>query len=192
VLAGLGHAHKLGLVDRKSDFRLEALEERNRFLAGPMNAAFEKPIAACHSKFGGVVPEGTLDAKVEERTYQIVASYLRSMSKASYLVLHNDLENYARLINGLFAQFKPHDDRRPAQERADALYSCFFVLKNLMIMLYPFAPATMQRLRESLRLPETVFRIDELGVAIPAGHEIGPKGSYFPAVGEAAEESGEA
>jgi hypothetical protein len=44
-----------------------------------------------------------------------------------------------------------------------------------MIMLYPFVPGTMDRLRESLRLPPTVFRIDELGIAIPAGHAIGPK-----------------
>jgi methionyl-tRNA synthetase len=170
----------LGLVDRKSDFRLAALDERNRFLAGPMNAAFEKPISACHSKFGGVVPDGVLDAKVEERTYQIVAAYLRSMSKASYLVLLGEIENYARLINGMFAQFKPHDDRRPEKERADALYSSFFVLKNLMIMLYPFVPDTMERLRISLALPADVFRVEALGTGIAPGHHIGAQVEYFP------------
>jgi methionyl-tRNA synthetase len=41
-------------------------------------------------------------------------------------------------------------------------------------------PGTMDRLRESLRLPAGVFRIDELGVPIPAGHEIGVKSDYFP------------
>jgi hypothetical protein len=47
-----------------------------------------------------------------------------------------------------------------------------------MIMLHPFVPGTMERLRESLRLPAGVVRIDELGVPIPAGYEIGPKGEY--------------
>ena len=39
------------------------------------------------------------------------------------------IENYARIINGLFAQFKPHDDRYDFQERKDALYSSFYILK---------------------------------------------------------------
>ncbi len=51
-----------------------------------------------------------------------------------------------------------------------------------MIMLYPFVPSTMERLRESLRLPPSVFRLSELGTGLPACHELGPKGTYFPAV----------
>jgi methionyl-tRNA synthetase len=58
------------------------------------------------------------------------------------------------------------------------------VLKSLMIMLYPFVPETMERLRVSLNLPEDVWSIDQLGTPIPAGHEIGAKGTYFPAVDE--------
>jgi methionyl-tRNA synthetase len=54
------------------------------------------------------------------------------------------------------------------------------VLKNLMIMLYPFVPGTMERMRETLRLPTSVFSIDELGVPLPGGHEIGPQQKYFP------------
>jgi methionyl-tRNA synthetase len=172
----------LGLADRKSDFRLDALEERCRFLAGPMNAAFEKPISACHSKFGGVVPEGTLSPKILEQTRRIVTTYLRAMDKASYVSLLGDVENYARRINSLFAQFKPHDDRRPEPERADALLSSFYVLKNLMIMLQPFVPETMERLRQSLRMPPDVFRVEELGSGIPAGHRIGTQVEYFPPV----------
>jgi methionyl-tRNA synthetase len=170
----------LGLADRKSDFRLEALDERNRFLAGPLNAAFEKPISACHSKFGGIVPEGALDSKVAEQTYRMITSYLRSMDKINYVALLGDIENYARLINSLFARFKPHDDRRPAQERADALYSSFFVLKNLMVMLQPFVPDTMERLRGSLNLPIDVFRVESLGTGIDPGHRIGAQVEYFP------------
>jgi methionyl-tRNA synthetase len=45
----------------------------------------------------------------------------------------------------------------------------------------------MERLRESLRLPPEVFRVDELGTPIPAGHELGAKQPYFPPVTSAAE-----
>lgn len=173
----------LTLPEKASNFDFAALEERNKFLAGPLNASFEKPISACHSKFGGKVPAGKLNDKVLVETTRIVARYFKSMEKAEYSTLLFALENYARQINSLFTQFKPHDDRADATERADALYSCFYVLKNLMIMLHPFVPATMERLRQSLKLPEDVFRIDELGVPIPAGHAIGEKGTYFPAVG---------
>jgi methionyl-tRNA synthetase len=123
---------------------------------------------------------------VAQQTTRIIQRYVRSMERADYPALLYEVENYARIINSLFTQFKPHDDRFPEQERRDALFSCFFVLKTLMIMLYPFVPTTMERLRESLQLPHSVFRIDELGTPIPAGHQIGLKQSYFPAGAHAA------
>lgn len=172
----------LSLPVKASNFDIPSLEEKNKFLAGPMNAAFEKPISAVHSKFGGKVPEGKLNPKVEAETMKLVQMYLRSMAKGDYSTLLGQIENYARQINSLFTQFKPHDDRAPEEGRRDALYSCFYVLKNLMIMLYPFVPLTMDRLRHSLNLPADVFTVDQLGIAIPAGHAIGEKGIYFPAV----------
>jgi methionyl-tRNA synthetase len=175
----------LGLPETRSNFDFAALDERNKFLAGPLNAAFEKPISACHSKFGGRVPAGTLNEKVLAETTKIVQRYVKAMPRAEYTQLLFAIENYARLINSMFTQFKPHDDRFPEKERADALYSCFYVLKTLMIMLHPFVPTTMEALRQSLRLPETVFRVDELGTAMAAGHAIGAKGVYFPAVANA-------
>jgi methionyl-tRNA synthetase len=63
------------------------------------------------------------------------------------------------------------------------------VLKNLMIMLYPFVPTTMDRLREALRLPPEVFRLDELGKPIPAGHELGHNQKYFPGDARASAEA---
>ena len=49
-----------------------------------------------------------------------------------------------------------------------------------MIMLYPFVPDTMDRLRCSLNLPPEVFSIDQLGTDIEAGHAIGEQTTYFP------------
>lgn len=172
----------LSLAAKSSSFDFVHFAERNKFLAGPMNAAFEKPISACHSKFGGKVPEGKLIGKAEAETVKLVQMYLRSMQKGDYSTLLGQVENYARQINSLFAQFKPHDDRGDETVRKDALFTCFYVLKNLMIMLAPFVPETVQRLRESLNLPESVLRAEELGTGISAGHVIKEKGIYFPAV----------
>lgn len=171
----------LGLADKQSNFDFETFKERNKFLAGPMNAAIEKPISAVHSRFDGKVPEGKLLEKAEKETMKIVQMYVKSMEKADYITLLGQIENYARLINSFFVQYKPHDDRAELQGRQDALYSSFYVLKNLMIMLYPFVPQTMERVRESLNLPESVWSIDELGSRIQSGQVIGPKGIYFPA-----------
>jgi len=176
----------LSLPEKTSNFDVAALDERNKFLAGPMNASFEKPISAVHSKFGGRVPEGVLIEKVAGDTLQIVRRYVKAMERGDYASLLGAIENYARVINSLFTQFKPHDDRAPEESRRNALYSCFYVLKNLMIMLYPFAPETMNRLRESLKLEPSVFSVDQLGTPIPAGHEIGPKQQYFPGNAEQA------
>jgi methionyl-tRNA synthetase len=170
----------LGLSEKSSDFDFVKLENRNRFLAGPMNAAFERPISAAHSKFEGRVPAGELIDQVLPDTVRIVQRYVKAMERADYPSLLFEIENYARTINSLFTQYKPHDDRHPEQTRRNALFSSFYVLKNLMIMLYPFVPSTMDRLRESLRLPPEVFCLDELGVPIPAGHAIGQKVGYFP------------
>ncbi|MFW5859345.1 MAG: methionine--tRNA ligase [Planctomycetota bacterium] len=172
----------LALADRNADFDFARFAERNAFLAGPMNAAFEKPVSACHSKFDGVVPAGELDAKTYAGTARIVARYCKAMDRGDYPSLLGEIENYARSINSLFARFRPHDDRHDATERANALYSCFHVLKNLLIMLAPFAPHTCERLRATLRLPDSVYRVDELGSSMPAGHAIGPQQEYFPAV----------
>ncbi len=173
----------LTLPEKSSNFDFATLDERNHFLAGPMNAAFEKPISACNSKFDSIVPEGVLNEKVQTETANLIRKYLRSMDRGEYATLLNLIENYARQINSLFTQFKPHDDRAPEDQRKNALYSCFYVLKNLMIMLHPFVPETMNRLRESLNLPADVFKVEELGTGIPAGHKIGQKQQYFPAVG---------
>jgi len=170
----------LGLPDKRSDFDFATFEERNEFLAGPMNAAFEKPISAVHSKFDGCVPEGKLVDKLEADTVKMVQRYVGAMQKANYPSMLFELENYARKINSLFTRYKPHDDRHPLGARSDALYSAFYVLKNLMIMLHPFVPETMERLRGSLNLPPEVLSIDQLGTDIPAGHAIGEQVSYFP------------
>ncbi len=174
----------LGLAKGRSDFDFEMFNERNRFLAGPLNAAFERPISAAHSKFDGKVPEGKLLEKVEEKTSRVVSRFVKAMDRADYPNLLYEIENYARVINSLFTQHKPHDDRHPEEARRDALYSSFYVLKSLMIMLYPFVPETMERLRESLRLGEDVWSVDQLGTPLPAGHELGAKGKYFPAVAD--------
>ena len=104
------------------------------------------------------------------------------MEKAEYSTLLYALENYARSINSQFTQFKPHDDRAPLEQRQNALVSCFYVLKNLMIMLYPFVPTTMDKLRLSLNLPESVFSVDQLGIPLPPLHTIGNQEDYFPKV----------
>jgi methionyl-tRNA synthetase len=177
----------LGLPDKPSDFDFKKLDERNAFLGRTLNAVFERPISAAHSKFGGKVPAGTLAANVSSETAKIVKRYAISMQRGDYPGLLFEIERYARIVNSLFTQHKPHDDRRPEPERADALYSAFFVLKNLIILLYPFVPSTMDRVRQSLRLPEDVFSVDQLGTGIVAGHEVGAKQEYFPPVSEAEE-----
>jgi len=179
----------LGLAEKQSNFDFSTFNERNKFLAGPMNAAMEKPISAVHSKFEGKVPDGKLLEKVEKETMKIVQLYVKSMEKAEYITLLGQLENYARLINGLFVQYKPHDDRAELEGRKDALYSCFYVLKNLMIMLHPFVPQTMEKLRTTLRLEEDVFSLEHLGAGLNPGHVIGEKLQYFPMVEGASENS---
>jgi methionyl-tRNA synthetase len=172
----------LSLAEKTSNFDFDNLHDRNKFLAGPLNAAFEKPISACHSKFDGVIPEGNLLPKAEQETFKIVRQYLRSMERAEYPKLLFAIENYTRLVNSFFTQYKPHDDRHDEQERKDALYSCFYILKNILIMLAPFAPETMDKLRVSLNLPEDVLSVDQLGEGIEFGHKIGEKMQYFPVV----------
>jgi methionyl-tRNA synthetase len=172
----------LGLAEKPSNFEFSTFHERNKFLAGPMNAAFEKPLSAAHSRFEGQVPAGELLEKVQQETFKIVQLYLKNMEKSEHITLLGQIENYARLINSLFVQYKPHDDRADLKGRQDALYSCFYILKNLLIMLHPFVPQTMERVRECLQLPPTVFRLEELGTGLPAGHKVLEKQAFFPAV----------
>ena len=176
------HLAHLGLAEKPSSFEFAKLDERCAFLGTRMSSAFERPIAAAVSKFDGRVPAGALIENAEEVTAKLVARYVKAMPRAMYTSLLNELENYARTINSLLSKHKPYDDRLPEAERKDALFTAFYLLKSLMIMLYPFVPSTMDRVRESLRLPPSVFRIDELGTPIAPGHEVGPVAQYFPSV----------
>ncbi|MET0389099.1 MAG: class I tRNA ligase family protein, partial [Polyangiales bacterium] len=110
----------LGLPEKQSDFDLSKLEDRNKFLAGPLNAALERPISAAHSKFDGRVPEGVLLGDTLADTTRLVQRYVRAMEKANYPGLLFEIENYARKINSLFTQHKPHDDRHPLEGRKNA------------------------------------------------------------------------
>lgn len=174
----------LSIHKAQSNFDFEMFDDRNKFLAGPLNAAFEKPISAANKKFDGVVPKGKLVGKVAVETKKIIQIYMNSMIKAQYSDLLYMIENYARQINKIFTNFKPHDDRHDEAERKDGLYSSFFVLKNLMIMLYPFVPETIEKLRVSLNLPESIYDINELGKPIEAGHKVGQLQEFFPSVEE--------
>ncbi len=104
----------LSLSEKSSNFDLEHFKERNKFLAGPLNAALEKPISACIKKFDSVVPEGKLMEKAQKETYKIVQKYTRQMERAEYSTLLYAIENYARQINSLFTQFKTHNHRTHA------------------------------------------------------------------------------
>ena len=172
----------LSLPEKNSNFDFDTFKERNEFLAGPMNAAIEKTISACHKKFDGVVPEGNLIGKTEKETKKIFQTYLKMMEKGDFPKILFMIENYARIINGLFAQFKPHDDRHDEQERKDALYSSFFILKNVMIMLHPFVPETMEKLKQTLNLGEDCFQISEFGNPLLPGHRINAQTTYFQVV----------
>ena len=170
----------LSLNKKPSNFDFQTLNDRNEFLAGPLNAAFEKPISACHNKFNSVVPDGQLVDKSISETKKMIQVYMRSMEKADYPDLLYLIESYARIINKLFNKYRPHDDRHNEQERTDALYSSFLILKNLLIMLYPFVPTTMEKLRLSLNLTKDVYSISELGKPIEAGHKVGELVEFFP------------
>jgi methionyl-tRNA synthetase len=178
------HLAHLGLADKPSSFDFVKLDERCAFLATRMNSAFERPIAAAVSKFDGKIPAGELIENAEELTTKMVGRFVTAMERATYPSMLNELENYARTINSLLSKHKPYDDRLPEGPRRDALFTAFYLLKNLVIMLYPFVPSTMDRVRASLRLPPAVFSVEQLGTPIAAGHEVGPVGQYFPPAGD--------
>ena len=171
----------LSLREKPCNFDFAFLAKRNDFLSGPLNAAFEKPLSAARKKFGGKVPEGRLLPKVVKETEKVLHSFVRWMPQARYPQFLLSVENYARLVNSLFATHKPHDDRYPLKEREDALYSCFFILKNLVIFLHPFAPKAMEELRKSLNLSKDVYALSKLATGISGGHTIEdtPR-QYFP------------
>ena len=117
-----------------------------------------------------------------KETKKIFQTYLKMMEKGDFPKILFMIENYARIINGLFAQYKPHDDRHDETERKDALFSSFYILKNVMIMLHPFVPETMEKLRSTLNLPDSVYSINEFGKEVIGGHKINSQDSYFPSV----------
>ena len=51
-------------------------------------------------------------------------------------------------------------------------------------MLHPFVPETVDKVRVSLNLPESIYSIEELGKPMEVGHKIGELQEYFKAIPE--------
>ena len=73
----------------------------------------------------------------ERPNQRLVSTYLPLAVTLSGLLSKASEKNPRSSIG---QEHKPHDDRNPLESRSNALYTCFYVLKNLMIMLYPFVP----------------------------------------------------
>ena len=171
----------MSLTDKPASFDFETFNRKNAFLSTTLNAVFEKPISAAHSKFAGVVPDGKLLEKVGNQTIKIVKSYVQFMPDGKYSQFIVALEKYARLVNSLFSIYKPHDDRYPLQERKDCLFSCFYILNNLVIFLFPFVPDTIERLMDTLRLDKKMISsINNIGCAFSPNHQLGKPQEFFP------------
>ena len=68
-------------------------------------------------------PRRCAGRKVLSDTVRMVQRYVKSMDRADYPNMLFEVENYARTINSLFTQYKPHDDRHPEEPRRNALCS---------------------------------------------------------------------
>lgn len=172
------------------NFDFPELNKVADLLGSRYNSAIEKPISAAHAKFDGKVPQGILVDDVVKLTEALIQRYVSGLDKTSYPGFLLELDNYAQKLNGLLKKYRPNDDRLlkqgtqdPAQrliDRQNGLYSALYMLKNLMIMMQPFAPFTAEKIRQSLNLPESVFALSELGKPMEPGHAIGAKLDYFP------------
>ena len=49
-------------------------------------------------------------------------------------------------------------------------------------MLHPIVPDTMDKIRQCLNLPESIYSIDELCIPIAAGGKVNEKQEFFPPV----------
>lgn len=143
----------------------------NKYLAGGLGNFVNRNLSFIKKKFGGVIPEGTVDAEV--RTY-VEGLYTSIGDKIDGGELRSATEDMVSLIG--YAN-KYYDDQKPwVQAKEEDLTpfwnttaTCLYLMANMANLFAPVIPSGCEKLAETLQMGKLSWTPAELSLPLTLG-----------------------
>ena len=162
---------------KDSDFTWKIfIEKVNSDLNDTLGNFIHRTLKFINNYFGSVIPEpknlDETDLKVLEMVSEKVKLVDHALSGFQLQMALREAIDLSRIGNKYFNEKRPWDTIKTNVEvAANTIYVSAQIVKALSIILEPFMPITVQRLRSLLNLPEHLSWDDALK-PLPAGHRI--------------------
>ena len=167
-------------IGQDGDFSEESLRARlNSELADVFGNFVHRTLTFIYSRYGGKVPSGKVDAKLEANVAKRVEEIWGLLEGLQLTQALDRLFAVAKIGNEYFQSSEPWATiKEDPQRAADCLLNCVNLVKILCVALYPFMPSTCERLARQLGLKISSWE-QAKGFDIGAGHTISEPSILF-------------
>lgn len=162
------------------DFSEGSLKTRlNNELADILGNFVHRVLTFTHDRFGGKVPDGEFDKKLEAETRERVKKIEALLEELKVTQALEETMSIAKRGNEYFQSSKPWDSIKSDPEKAaSCLLNCANLVKVLCVALTPFIPSTCTSLAKQLGVNVTSWE-QAKSFDIKPGHQIGKPSVLF-------------
>ncbi len=162
------------------DFSEGSLRKRlNDELADILGNFVHRVLTFTQDRFGGKVPDGKLDKKLEAETRERVKKIEALLEELKVTQVLEETMSIARRGNEYFQSSKPWDSIKSDPEKAaSCLLNCANLVKVLCVALTPFIPSTCTSMAKQLGVNVTSWE-QAKSFDIKPGHQIGKPSVLF-------------
>jgi methionyl-tRNA synthetase len=171
--------------NKDNDFTWKDFQNRNNNeLVAILGNFINRAIVLTHKYFEGKVPEITTLEEPDRATLEEIpalgSSVEESLEQFRFREAIKRGMDLARLGNKYLAETEPWKVIKSDPDRVKTILNISLqIAANLSLVLDPFLPFSMERLREMLRFGETSWDRIGSGALLPSGHEIGKASLLF-------------
>jgi len=165
------------------DFSERSLRTRlNDELADTLGNFVHRVLTFTRDRFGGKVPDGKLDKKLEAEVHERVQKIEQLLEELKVTQALEEIMSIAKKGNEYFQSCKPWETIKSEPEKAaSCLLNCANLVKILCVVLTPFMPSTSANLAKQLGVKVTNWK-QAKELDIRPGHRIGEPSVIFTKV----------
>lgn len=131
----------------------EYVHSHNGELLGAYGNFVNRSLSFIIKYWGGVVPEGKMDARISAEIEQLYVTIGKLIEKAAFKDAINDIFSYIRAANKYFDAEQPWVTRNSDENACKhTLYQCVQIIANLAVLLQPFLPFSSAKVCRWLKL----------------------------------------
>lgn len=144
------------------------IHSHNGELLGTYGNFINRSLSFIQKYWDGIIPEGTENPELTERTEALFAATGALIKKGSFKDALGGLFEFTRWANKFFDSSQPWITRTEDEKACkDTLYQCVQIIANLAVLFYPFLPFSSEKVCSWLDISHTWER-----KSVPPGHQL--------------------